>query len=86
MHTAVLIIRCLYIEKYFHVWLEDGVIWIKYKESVYKYWESISTYINSEMVVFLQNYNTAAKPFGSPAPRPDVEAVTQQTSQLNFSP
>nr|XP_022313536.1 PDZ and LIM domain protein 5-like isoform X3 [Crassostrea virginica] len=33
-----------------------------------------------------QNYNTAAKPFGSPAPRPDVEAVTQQTSQLNFSP
>ncbi|XP_061175633.1 PDZ and LIM domain protein Zasp-like [Saccostrea echinata] len=33
-----------------------------------------------------QNYNTAAKPFGSPAPRPDVDSVTQQTSQLSFSP
>uniref|UniRef100_A0A8W8LVT8 PDZ and LIM domain protein Zasp n=1 Tax=Magallana gigas TaxID=29159 RepID=A0A8W8LVT8_MAGGI len=33
-----------------------------------------------------QNYNTAAKPFGSPAPRPDVDAVTQQTSQLSFAP
>ena len=51
---------------------------------VYKYRENIS--INSDLLVFLQNYNTAAKPFGSPPPRPDVEAVTQQTSQLNFSP
>ena len=51
---------------------------------VNKYRENIS--INSDLLVFLQNYNTAAKPFGSPAPRPDVEAVTQQTSQLNFSP
>ncbi|XP_056018516.1 PDZ and LIM domain protein Zasp-like isoform X4 [Ostrea edulis] len=33
-----------------------------------------------------QNYNTAAKPFGSPAARPDVDSVTQQTSQISFSP
>lgn len=38
------------------------------------------------LAIILQNYNTAAKPFGSPAPRPDVDAVTQQTSQLSFAP
>lgn len=46
-------------------------------------------YIVSHMLhlaIILQNYNTAAKPFGSPAPRPDVDVVTQQTSQLSFAP
>lgn len=31
MHITMLIIRCLYIEKYLHVWIEDGFIWMKYQ-------------------------------------------------------
>lgn len=48
------------------------------------WWTYIVSYVH--LAIVLQNYNTAAKPFGSPAPRPDVDAVTQQTSQLSFAP
>lgn len=48
------------------------------------WWTYIVSHVH--LTIVLQNYNTAAKPFGSPAPRPDVDAVTQQTSQLSFAP